>query len=244
MASVTENRPPEPTPLDAPPSEQRYVDEQIRRTRRALKLVDLTAGMLTLVVGVLLYLLMAAVLEHWVVPGGWSPTARATLLIVLLGGVGWYGWRMFWPLVSKPINPAFAAQAIEKSSPSLKNSLLNLLLLRESRRQISRQVYQAIERQAAQRLSEVPVDSVVDRGAVLRLGYVLAAVVGVVRALSNAVSQESHRIGGTPADALVRTSRCPAASRFSTCSPAIPRPPAASSSPFRPRSAAWPRTSR
>ncbi len=179
MASVTENLPPDSAPLEPARSEERYVDEQIRRTRRALKMVDLTAGMLTLVVGVLVYLLATAVLEHWVVPGGWSPTARAMLLIVLVGVVGWYSWRVFWPLLSRPINPAFAAQAIEKSSPSLKNSLLNLLLLRDRRRQLSRQVYQAIERQAAQRLSEVPVDSVVDRGAILRLGYVLAAVLAV-----------------------------------------------------------------
>jgi len=179
MASVTENRPPEPAPSEPARSEERYVDDQIRRTRRALKMVDLTAGMLTLVVGVLAYLFTAAVLEHWIVPGGWSPTARAMLLIVLVGGVGWYSWRIFWPLVSKPINPAFAAQAIEKSSPSLKNSLLNLLLLRDRRRQISRQVYQAIERQAAQRLSEVPVDSVIDRGAIIQLGRVLAVVVAL-----------------------------------------------------------------
>ena len=179
MASVTDNRPPESALLEPARSEERYVDEQIRRTRRALKMVDLSAGMITLVVGVLSYLLVAAMLEHWVVPGGWSPTARAMLLIVLVGGAGWFSWRSFWPLVSKPINPAFAAQAIERSSPSLKNSLLNLLLLRDRRRQISRQVYQAIERQAAQRLAEVPVDSVIDRGAIIRLGRILAAVVAL-----------------------------------------------------------------
>ncbi len=53
MSSVTENRPPEAALLEPAPSEERYVDEQIRRTRRSLKLVDLIAGMLTLVIGVL-----------------------------------------------------------------------------------------------------------------------------------------------------------------------------------------------
>lgn len=179
MSSVTENHPSESTPVEAVPAEARFVDEQIRRTRRALKLVDFTAGVITLVIGVLAYLLTLAVLEHWVVPGGWSPQARATLFVGLVGGSGWFCWRIFWPLLSKPINPAFAAKTIEQSSPSLKNSLLNLLLLRERRRQISRQLYQAIEQQAAQRLAEVPLDSVIDRSAILRLGYVLVAVVAL-----------------------------------------------------------------
>lgn len=179
MSSITENRPPQAALPEPTRSEERYVDEQIRRTRRALKLVDLTAGLLTLLIGTLVYLLVMALLEHWVVPGGWSPTARGMLWIVLVGGVAWYSWRLFWPLLSKPINPAYAAQTIEKSSPSLKNSLLNLLLLRDRRRQISKQVYQAIERQAAQRLSEVPLDSVVDRGAIIFLGRILAAIVAL-----------------------------------------------------------------
>lgn len=179
MASATETTK-RPTDVGkAERTEQRFVDEQIRRTRRALKSVDLVAGCITLVIGILSYLLTMAVLEHWVVPGGLSPTARAMLLIVLVGGVLWYSWRCFWPLISQPINPVYAAHTIEQGSPTLKNSLLNLLLLRSRRRQISRQVYEAIETQAAQRLSQSSVDSAVDRSSILRLGYVLVAVVAL-----------------------------------------------------------------
>lgn len=177
MSSVTDNLPP-PIPPTPAPAEQSYVDDKIRRTRRALKVVDLVAGLITLTIGVLCYLLTMALLEHWIVPGGLSTTVRALLLLILLGGVIWYGWRYFWPLLSQQINPIYAAHTIEQGSPSLKNSLLNLLLLRDRRRQISRQVYQAIETQAAQRLAEVPIDTAVDRSAVLRLGYVLVAVLG------------------------------------------------------------------
>ncbi len=179
MASATET-PQQPTSVGNPErTEQRFVDEQIRRTRRALKMVDLVAGCITLVIGVLSYLLTMAVLEHWVVPGGLNPTTRAMLLIVLVAGVLWYSWRYFWPLMSRPINPVYAAHTIEQGSPTLKNSLLNLLLLRSRRRQISRQVYEAIETQAAQRLSQAPLDSAVDRSSILRLGYVLVAVVAL-----------------------------------------------------------------
>ena len=41
------------------------------------------------------------------------------------------------------------------------------------------QVYHAIEQQAAQQLAGVPIDSAVDRSAILRLGYILVAVVAL-----------------------------------------------------------------
>ena len=155
------------------------VDEHIQRTRRALKVVDLLSGVITLVIGLLVFLLASALLEHWIIPGGWSSSARIVLFGLLSVGVVWYGWRTFWPLVSQPINPVFAAQTIEQGSPSLKNSLLNLLLLRGRRQQLSPQVFQAIEQQAASRLSHVHADSAVDQSVVLKLAYVMVAVVAL-----------------------------------------------------------------
>jgi len=177
MASVTE---PRPAPAaGGARADERLVDEQIKRTRRALKVVDLTAGMITLVIGVIMFLLAAAVLEHWVIPGGWSIAARSVLFVLLVLGAAYYSFRVIWPLLRQPINAAYAAQAIEQSSPALKNSLLNFLLLRNRKQLISRQVFQAIEHQAAQGISKISLDSVIDRSAILRLGYVLLAVVAV-----------------------------------------------------------------
>jgi hypothetical protein len=178
MASVIEPSSSSSLPA-APRAEERLVDEQLRLTRRSLKFVDFASGLITLVIGVLAYLLCVSVLEHWVIPGGWGTSGRIMLFVTLLAGIAWYSWRTFWPLVSRSINPAYAAQLIEKNSPSLKNSLLNFLLLRNRRQQISQKVYQAIEQQAAQRLSEVSIDSVIDRSALVRLGYVLVAVIAV-----------------------------------------------------------------
>ncbi|MEM8943741.1 MAG: hypothetical protein AAGD11_01050, partial [Planctomycetota bacterium] len=179
MASVTEKPQPKKPLAASRGSGEELVDRQIGRTRRALKTVDLTAGLITLAIGVLAYLLTMSLLEHWVVPGGWSDGARGSLFAVLLIGCLVYSWRAFWPLLRQPINPAYAALAIEQSSPSLKNSLLNLLLLRNRKRELSRQVYQAIESQAAQSLSQVRMETVVDRSAILRLGYILVALTAV-----------------------------------------------------------------
>lgn len=178
MSSVS-NTPSSPASQQTPRAKSSYVDEQIHRIRRSLKLVDFTAGLITMLIGVLMFLLTAAVLEHWVIPGGWSTTARVVLFLVFLAGLGWYCWRVFWPLISQTINPAYAANTIEQQSPSLKNSLLNLLLLRNHRREMPGQVYQAIEQQANQRLQEVPLETVVDRSAIVKLGYILAAVVAL-----------------------------------------------------------------
>jgi len=179
MASVTQQPPSDSPPQRAERADELLIDKQISRTRRSLKLVDFTAGLITLAIGILAFLLLTSVLEHWVIPGGWSDLARTVLFASLLLGVAWYSWRTFLPLLGQSINPAYAAVAIEQSSPSLKNSLLNFLLLRNGKRHLPRQVYQAIEQQAAHRLSQVSLESVVDRSAILRLGYVLVAIVAL-----------------------------------------------------------------
>ena len=167
------------SPPTVPSNRTGLVDQQIYRTRRALKGVDAIAGIITLLIGVLSYLLTMAVLEHWVIPGGWNTPLRIIMFTLLILGVAWYSGRIFWRFIHQSINPAYAALAIEQSTPSLKNSLLNLLLLRGHRQQMPKQIYHAIEKQAAQKLAGVPMDSVVDRTSILRLGYVLVALVAI-----------------------------------------------------------------
>lgn len=155
-----------------------FIEQQIRRTRRTLKWVDFLTATVTMLVGLLLFLLAAAVLDQWIVPGGLGVWGRTALFSLLAGGIAWRLWHSFVPLF-QPINPVFAAQTIESNSPGLKNSLLNLLLFRTHRRRMSAKVYQAIERQAAQRLSEASLEGVVDRTALLRWGYVLTGVIAL-----------------------------------------------------------------
>jgi len=154
-----------------------YIEKQIQSTRRLVKLVDILTALLGITTGALAFLLLAAVADHWLVPGGFSITARALLFAVLVGSVGYYAVRRLWPLCVGSINPAYAAQTIERDNPSLKNSLLNLLLFRQHREGITDAVYETLEEQAAQRLTRVPVESAVDRTQLLRLGYALVFIV-------------------------------------------------------------------
>jgi hypothetical protein len=156
-----------------------YIDTQIRSTRRTVKVVDLATALVTLAAGVLAFLLTAAVVENWVMPGGYSLIERVALFTVLVAGVVFFAFRWLWPLVARAINPVYAAQAIEQSSPTLKNSLINLLLFRQRRADISDAVYHTLEEQAAQRLTRVPLDSAVDRTLLIRCGYVLIGIVAL-----------------------------------------------------------------
>ena len=180
MSTVAPTPPASPRPPLTPAmvDSEGYIDDHIRRTRRALKLVDLSSGLLSLVVAVLGLLLAAAVVDQWVVPGGLGTGGRSLLFGALLVLVAWHAWRQFLPLF-RSINPVYAAHTIERTTPSLKNSLLNLLLFRNRRQGMSAKVYHALEQQTAQRLSVASADAAIDHTALLRLGYALVAIVAV-----------------------------------------------------------------
>lgn len=175
MSTVAPPRPPAPPVHPALVDSEQFIDDHIRRTQRGLKLVDLAAGLLTLAVGLLAFLLAAAVIDHWIVPGGLGPWGRGAMFGLLVLGLAWYAWRQFVPLV-RAINPVYAAHTIEQTAPSLKNSLLNVLLFRAHRQGMSAKVFYALEQQAAHRLSSAQAEAVIDRTGLLRLGYALVAV--------------------------------------------------------------------
>jgi len=74
------------------------------------------------------------------------------------------------PLLVRAINPEYAARTIEEATPTLKNSLINFLMLRHERSSLREIVYQAVERQAAQDIAAVPVEAAVDRSRLIHAG--------------------------------------------------------------------------
>ena len=101
---------------------------------------------------------------------------------LFLGGAGYYAADRLLPWLIYRINPIYAAQAIEKSRPTLKNSLINFLFLRGQSSRLPSAVYQAIEEQAATGLSRVQVEAAVDRSRLVHIGYALLAIVGLFAA--------------------------------------------------------------
>jgi len=178
-SGIATPQPPPAVPV-APPSEcERVIDERLERTRRRVKWVDIAGGLIALAIGVLAFLFLAALVDHWLIVGGLGFWGRLALWLLLVAVGGAYFVRRVLPPLLGRIHPLFAAATIEQSQPSLKNSLLNFLFLRGRRQEVAGPIYRAMEYRAAVDLSKIQVDVAVDHTRVIRLGYVLLAVVAM-----------------------------------------------------------------
>jgi len=166
------------------------VDRQLQSAGRQVRWVDAATGALGLLVGLIAVLFLAALADHWVFSGGMGPVGRWLIFLTLSAVGGFCGYRyVLRPLVLR-VSPIYVAQTIEQSGPSLKNSLINFLLLRQERRHVAPAVLAAVERRAADDVLQVPPEDAIDRRHVLRLAYVLVALV-LVGAIYHVVSPKN-----------------------------------------------------
>ncbi|MCA9246327.1 MAG: hypothetical protein KDA42_04400 [Planctomycetales bacterium] len=177
-----------PSSIDSAADQQ--IREQIRKASRGLKLVDLATNLVVLAAGVIGYLLLAIVIDQWLVSGGLGAGGRWLLLLGLLAGVGVFSARRIVPMLLRDLNPAFAARELERGAPTLKNTLINFIFFRQDPRGVSAPVYQAIEQQTAQRLKASSADLVIDQSKAIRVGYAFLTIV-VVAALYQVLSPKS-----------------------------------------------------
>ena len=175
------------------PAQGRYedfIETRLEQTRHQVRLVEVASGLMLLAAASLLFFLGVAVLDQWVFNHGLNFIARLGLFLVWVAGAGVFVWRFLLPPLANRINPVFAAQAIEKSRPTLKNSLINFLLLRRHQQDVMPVVYRAMEHRAAADLLKVKVEHAVDHSRMLHLAYLLGGVV-VVFAIYLAISPKS-----------------------------------------------------
>jgi hypothetical protein len=170
-----------PPPPPAAAEHERIIQRKLGRTSLHVRLVDLAAALALWIVGVLGFLLVAALIDHWL-PGGLGIVGRVIALVAIGGGSLWFLVTHVGPLLVRRINATYAARTIEEATPSLKNSLINFLLLKQDHRGIKEVVYQAVEEKAASDIASVPVEATVDRSRLIRAGYVLCAVMAVFAA--------------------------------------------------------------
>ena len=153
-----------------------FIDVQLRRTRRDVKSVEIAGGLLLLAVVTVAFFLLVALLDHWVIRGGLGFTGRLICFLGYFAGAAFLVVRTVLPAIIGRVNPIYAAQAIERTKPSLKNSLINFLLFRRERTHVPQLVYSALEEQAATGLVQVPIETAVDRSRLIHIGYALVAL--------------------------------------------------------------------
>ena len=183
MASPT-LPPPEAPPKPASKAGPSKIDKRIRQTRQQLKRNDFAAGILALAVGLLGYLLIATIADHWLVAGGLGFWSRLLLFLGLVGGAGWYCARILFPPLIYQVNPIYAAKTLEQARPTLKNGLINLLLLRREEKTdhenpLSERVIESLEATTASEIDLIPAEVAIDRIHLIRRGYVLVALVAI-----------------------------------------------------------------
>lgn len=171
---------PPPAPPAARAASREYIDEQLARTRQHLRWLDVAVGVVGWLTSLVVFLLLAACVDHWIVP--LSATFRWFALVGLLALTAGAFWRWILPPLMHRVNPAYAAKVIEQRGERLHNSLLNYLFLRNQRAGVTEVVYQSIEQRAAGDLQRVPWEQVMDHSRAFRWAYGFAAVLAIVAA--------------------------------------------------------------
>jgi hypothetical protein len=187
---------------ERPDPSGQFIDRQLRKTQLQIKLVDLAVSTATCAAGLLGAMLVLILVDHWVFGlGFWT---RLLAFVALIAAAVWFLGGSVLPLLLRPISTLYAARTIEVSAPTLKNSLINFLFFRGERATLSRGVYDALQDRAALDLRSVPLDSAVDRTRLIRVGYVLAAVLTMCAAYTilspKDPFQTIHRVSAPWAD--------------------------------------------
>src|SRR5262245_60555106 len=115
----------------APPSQfEEYIDDHVRRTQAYVRAVEVAGSLLTLAAIVFGCLLAMALVDHWVFYRGLGTWGRVLAWFGLVAILVGYAARTLLPYCLRQINPVYAAEALERAQPSLKNSLVNFLFLK------------------------------------------------------------------------------------------------------------------
>lgn len=154
-----------------------YIDFQLKKTRGNIKWTEIATAIVGLAVLFLTYLFVFVLLDHWVIEGGFSRTARGVMLGVLgVASLSWLAWKVVLPYL-RQVNSLFAARTIERFEPTLKSSLLNLVDLQQAQRPIPEEVRTSLEKRAAVTLAHIDVEQTVDRRPLMWSAYALLAIV-------------------------------------------------------------------
>ena len=154
-----------------------YIEYQLRKTQAGIKRNDMLTAVAVAVTVVVGYVLLFVLSDHWLFDGGVGSGMRLLMLLSVLGAVGWLiGARIVWPYL-KNVSGLFAAKTLETSAPEFRSSLLSLIDLKRSGREVSPLILATMEKRAAVTLTKLNVEDAIDKRPLLRTVCVLSGVV-------------------------------------------------------------------
>src|SRR5262245_11085002 len=120
-----------PVKQSAAPKNDAFVEAQLERARRRIRLLDLLTAFLGFLAGTLAFGLVMAVLDASVE----LPTLARSIGfgMYLLAAAVYLGYTVVLPM-SRRINPYYAARKVEETIPDAKNSVVNWLDLHDDQK--------------------------------------------------------------------------------------------------------------
>ncbi|MFM7077340.1 MAG: hypothetical protein ACKO3G_14945, partial [Planctomycetaceae bacterium] len=165
---------------DAQSHSDRYLARRLDAAGADFKGTAVTTFVLGTLVGAVAWVLAGVLAEHWIVPGGLPRPARWAWLGAGIAALAAAAARWLLPLIRYRVNLVYAARAIERENPDLHNDLVNTVLVKARPEGSAAVVVRQLEKRAAKRLADVPIEGVIDRTLAIRLALVLAALVALV----------------------------------------------------------------
>src|SRR5688572_5630248 len=133
-----------PVKQPSAPKNDAFVEAQLDRARRRIRLLDLLTALLGFLAGTLAFGLVMAVLDSWL---ELSATARGIGFgLYAVAALVYLGFAVVLPL-SRRINPYYAARKVEENIPDAKNSVVNWLDLHDDER-LPGPIHQAVSQKA------------------------------------------------------------------------------------------------
>jgi hypothetical protein len=166
---ATAQRP--PVKSGSVPQYESFVEQQIHKASRRLRILDAVAWSLLLGAGLLTYGLVMSLADLlWQLPTGIRLAAWCLLVIGVAAALGSLAMR----LLTRRVNPHFVARQLEQTLPDAKNSVINWLDLRDQ--PLAPVIRGSLGRRAAQDLTHADTERAISAR---RVGW-LAGVAGVL----------------------------------------------------------------
>ncbi|MCP4513221.1 MAG: hypothetical protein GY826_43245 [Fuerstiella sp.] len=157
-----------------------FIDYQIQIARDRIRWTDLLTALLLAAVLLIGYVLLFTICDHWIVPGGFAPVTRATMLGVVVVLCGAIVYRFVVRPWTREIHPLYAARMLDDSHSEMEGALMSLVDVTTSGTVTPASIRRAMEKRAAVRLSEVNLDQAIERRWLMRLGGILFLLVVLV----------------------------------------------------------------